>query len=159
MASEAVTGSVPAGLVHGSQAPKTTIVKTASGNALPPSGNAIPPSGKGVTAPAAGSVQSVNRSALDHTPDPATGASKPPHPAVATDAANLHAVVTQLNKYLNESGRPNQFRVDPASRGQTIQEINPANGEVIGEFSSAQFPELARSLGGSGVGVLVDSRA
>jgi len=69
----------------------------------------------------------------------------------------LPQLVAQLNKYLNDSGRPNQFRVDPASSGKTIQEINPASGEVIGEYSVAQFPELARSLGVSGV--LVDSRA
>ncbi len=147
MASEAVPGSVPAGLVHGSQAPKPTIVKAVSGNA-------VPPSGKGAKAPAAGSIEPVNRSA----PVTAARAAKPsPQPATATNEANLPALVTQLNKYLNDSGRPDQFRVDPASRGQTIQEINPATGDVIGEYSAAQFPELARSLGVSGV--LVDSHA
>jgi hypothetical protein len=151
MASEAVTGSVPAGLVHGSQAPKATIVKAVSGNA-------VPPGGKGATAPAARSTEPVNRSAAATTPVAATQASKQsPQPTTSTHQANPHALVTQLNKYLNDSGRPDQFRVDPASSGQTIQEINPSSGAVIGEYSAAQFPELARSLGVSGV--LVDSHA
>jgi uncharacterized FlaG/YvyC family protein len=150
MASEAVTGSVPAGLVHGSQVPKATKVKAVSGNAMPPSG-------KGATAPAAGSLEPVNRSAAA-TPVAATPAAKQsPQPTTATNQANPHALVTQLNKYLNDSGRPDQFRVDPASSGQTIQVINPSSGAVIGEYSAAQFPELARSLGVSGV--LVDSHA
>jgi hypothetical protein len=38
-----------------------------------------------------------------------------------------------------------------------IQQINPANGEVIGEFSVSEFPALARSVGASGL--MVDSRA
>jgi hypothetical protein len=84
-------------------------------------------------------------------------ARQPAPPATTTNSANLPQLVTQLNKFLNDSGRPNQFRVDPTSSGKTIQEINPASGEVIGEYSVAQFPELARSLGVSGV--LVDSRA
>jgi hypothetical protein len=84
-------------------------------------------------------------------------AKQPAPPATTTNRANLPQLVTQLNKFLNDSGRPNQFRVDPTSSGKTIQEINPASGEVIGEYSVAQFPELARSLGVSGV--LVDSRA
>lgn len=119
MASEAVPGSIPAGLVHGSQATKPLSETFIGGNFLPPGGK----------------------------PSAAAAAAKP----------NLQASVATLNKYLNDSGRPNQFRVDPASGGRTIQEINPASGAVIGEFSAAQFPELARSLGVSGV--LVDSRA
>jgi uncharacterized FlaG/YvyC family protein len=67
------------------------------------------------------------------------------------------ALVQQLNKYLNDSGRAIQFRIDPTSRDRTIQEINPSNGEVIGEFSASEFPALVRSLGVSGV--LVNSRA
>ncbi len=148
MASDAVPGSVPAGLVHGSQAPKSTTVKSASGNARPPAGN-------GTNALAEKAAEPPPKSA-----GVPPSVLKPPSPsATAAKNADLPKLVTQLNKYLNDSGRPNQFRVDPASRGQTIQEINPANGEVIGEFSAAQFPELARSLGASGVGVLVDSRA
>jgi hypothetical protein len=147
MASDAVPGSVPAGLVHGSQAPKSTTVKLASGNAVPPAGNSTSAPAEKVSGPpkSAGAPASLSK--------------QPSPPTTATNKADLPQLVTQLNKYLNDSGRPNQFRVDPASRGQTIQEINPANGEVIGEFSAAQFPELARSLGASGVGVLVDGHA
>ena len=63
---------------------------------------------------------------------------------------------TQLNKYLNDSGRPDEFRVDPAS-GKLIQQVNPANGAVLGEFSVDEFPALARSVGASGL--LIDSLA
>jgi hypothetical protein len=88
-----------------------------------------------------------------------SGKSLPPggnHPAppadirTSTSHVALPTLIAQLNKYLNDSGRPNQFRIDPASRGRTIQEINPANGDVVGQFSVSQFPELARSLGVSG---------
>jgi len=66
--------------------------------------------------------------------------------------------VAQLNKHLNDSGRPDQFRVDPSSGNKVIQQINPANGEVVGEFLISEFPALARSVGVTG-GALVDSRA
>jgi hypothetical protein len=66
-------------------------------------------------------------------------------------ARDLQAQVTLLNKFLNDSGRPVQFRVDPASNDKLIQEINPANGEVIGEYSATEFAALAKSLGISGV--------
>lgn len=156
MASEVVTGSVPAGLVHGSQAPKPTMVKAVGGNAVPPGGNTVPQAGNGSTALTADPVHPATRSGPG--PVATTSAAKEsPKPATATNEANLPALVTQLNKYLNDSGRPDQFRVDPGSRGQTIQEINPSTGEVIGQYSVSQFPELARSLGVSGM--LVDSHA
>jgi uncharacterized FlaG/YvyC family protein len=79
-------------------------------------------------------------------------------PAVhAKSAPDLPALVAQLNKYFRESGRPNQFRLDASSGSKQIQEINPDTGEVIGEYSAAEFPLLFRSLGVPGV--LVDSRA
>jgi hypothetical protein len=65
--------------------------------------------------------------------------------------------VAQLNKYLNDSGRPNQYRVATSSGSQVIQEINPANGAVVGEFSAAEFPALAKGLGVPGI--LIDSHA
>jgi hypothetical protein len=68
----------------------------------------------------------------------------------------LHQVVL-LNKYLNDSGQPNRYRVAPNSEEQLIQEINPATGEVIGEYSVSTFPTLAKSLGL--VGSLINSRA
>jgi hypothetical protein len=66
------------------------------------------------------------------------------------------SLVQQLNKYLNDSGRPDQFRLDP-SNGKLIQQVNPSSGAVVGEFSAAEFPALARSVGGAGL--LIDSLA
>ena len=150
MASDAVPGPVPVQLVQGSQAPKPITAQASSGNSLPRGGNGPPPLVENTI-----SLSKETGAAAA----PASGvAPKPPgRPATTTSQAALPALVAQLNKYLNDSGRPNQFRVDPASRGQTIQEINPATGVVIGEFSAIEFPELAKSLGISGV--LVDSLA
>jgi len=66
-------------------------------------------------------------------------------------------VAQQWNKHLNDLGQPNRFRVDPRSGDKLIQEINPATGEIIGEYSVSTFPALAKSLGL--VGSLVDRRA
>jgi uncharacterized FlaG/YvyC family protein len=143
MASDAVPGSVPVSLVHGSQAPRQSSARAAGGNS-------VPQPGKGAAAPAKIAIPIGVSAPKDPSKEPAP-------PPIATNKASPQVLVEQLNKYLNDSGRPIQFRVDPASRGETIQEINPATGEVIGEFSTSQFPELARSLGISGV--LVDSHA
>jgi hypothetical protein len=96
------------------------------------SGKSLPPGGKTAHAPAA-------------------------HAAPAASTATVAALVAQLNKHLNDSGYPNQYRVDPNSNGKLIQQINPASGEVVGEFAISEFPALARSVGVSGA--LVDSRA
>ncbi len=79
--------------------------------------------------------------------------------AVAPPPASspLLAQVALLNKYLNDSGRPDQFRVDPASNGKLIQQINPATGAVVGELPADEFEALARSVGISGV--IVDKHA
>ena len=78
-------------------------------------------------------------------------------PAAAPAAPSLQAQVQLLNKYLNNSGKPDQFRVAPDSDDKLIQQINPATGAVIGEFSASEFPALARSVGLSGA--LVDNHA
>ena len=78
-------------------------------------------------------------------------------PAAPPAAPNLQAQVQLLNKYLNDSGKPDQFRVDPDSGGRLIQQVNPANGEVIAEFPASEFAALARSVGISGV--IVDKHA
>jgi hypothetical protein len=77
-------------------------------------------------------------------------------PAAPPAAPNLQAQVQLLNKYLNDSGKPDQFRVAPDS-DKLIQEINPANGEVLAEFPASEFAALARSVGISGV--IVDKHA
>ena len=74
-----------------------------------------------------------------------------------TPEPDLRAQVALLNKYLNDSGKPEQFRLDPSSDGKLIQQVNPASGEVVGEFPAGEFPALARSMGISGV--VVDERA
>ncbi len=71
--------------------------------------------------------------------------------------ADPKALVESLNKFLNDSGRPDQFKLDPSSGGKLIQQINPATGAVVGEFSATEFPALARSVGVAGL--LIDSRA
>lgn len=116
------------------------------GNALPAGGNAAPVAP--APTPTAGAA---------HAKPQAPPAPVPPAPAKAGGARDLQAMVDQLNKYLNDSGRPNQYRVDTSSGIQVIQEINPANGKVIGQFSAEQFPALARSLGVSGI--LINGRA
>ena len=72
-------------------------------------------------------------------------------------ANSRESQVAQWNQHLNDLGQPNRFRVDPRSGDKLIQEINPATGEIIGEYSVSMFPALAKSLGL--VGSLVDSRA
>jgi hypothetical protein len=134
MASDANPVQIPAtSLVHGSRAPTTVVVEKPSGNTVSvrPSGKSLPPGGN-------------------------TLSETPARPASAAPA-DVQAQVSLLNKYLNDSGRPAQFRVDPTSDNKLIQEINPATGEVIAEYSAIEFPALARSVGVSGV--LVDDRA
>ena len=75
----------------------------------------------------------------------------PAAPRAAEPPKDVQAQVALLNKYLNDSGKPDQFRVDPASDNKLIQQVNPANGEVIGEFPVEEFPALAKSVGISGV--------
>ncbi len=73
------------------------------------------------------------------------------------DTASLEELVAQLNKHFNNTGRPDQFRVDPTSGNTVIQQINPATGAVIGEFPVSEFPALARSVGISRA--MIDSHA
>ena len=133
MASDGNPVVIPAtSLVHGSQAPTTVIVKQ-------PGGNSLPPSGKVAATPAADRTASAAK------------------PGAAAATADIQTQVNLLNKYLNDSGRPDQFRVDPSSNNKVIQQINPASGAVIGEFLASEFPALARSVGLSGA--IVDNHA
>lgn len=88
-----------------------------------------------------------------HTPPTHTSAAdaNPGGSAASTHAAALDAEIAQLNKYLNDSGRPTQYRIDRSSGAPRIQEVNPSNGKVVAELPVADFPALARSLGVSGV--------
>jgi hypothetical protein len=101
----------------------------------------------GSQAPSTVTVQSVGKS----LPHGGNAVAAPAAPKAAEPPKDVQAQVALLNKFLNDSGKPDQFRVDPSSDNKLIQEINPANGEVIGEFSAAEFPALAKSVGISGV--------
>jgi uncharacterized FlaG/YvyC family protein len=94
-----------------------TTIPPSSGKVLPPAGNTAP-----------NGAASAKSSAANRSTD-------------------VQAQVAFLNKYLNDSGRPDQFRVDPNSDSMLIQEVNPATGAVIAEYPSATFPALAKSLG------------
>src|SRR5882757_4563162 len=133
MASDGVPVNPPVTrLVQGSQASISGTVQTKTGNPLPGSGQVLP-------AQAAGHPQV----------DPAT---KVQDAALSVrNDADLQALIAYLNKHFNDSGKPLQFRVRPNSGNKVIQEINPATGEVVGEYSAAEFPALARGLGVSGL--------
>jgi hypothetical protein len=129
MASDATPVLIPAiSLVHGSQAPTKVTSESSSGKSLPPGGPA-----------AAETVASAAKNA---------------HASRTTD---VQAQVAFLNKFLNDSGKPNQFRVAPNSNSALIQEINPANGVVIADYPVIAFPALAKSLGISSA--LIDEHA
>jgi hypothetical protein len=145
-----------------------------SGNtAKPANGKLLPNTGAPAKAASVLAKSAVKLAASDTASGSATSpttsvsatSTTPPSSSV-TDAAgpktpaasqpDTRALVAQLNKHLNDSGLPDQYRVDPHSTGM-IQEVNPANGAVIGEFSASEFPSLARSAGA--LGLLVDSLA
>ncbi|MGA2539914.1 MAG: hypothetical protein ABSF53_28180 [Terracidiphilus sp.] len=143
MASDGVAVKIPVtSLVQGSQAPTAARVQDVSGKVLPPSGNSLATPPADALAPSA-KVTETTASTTSNAP------------AVSTSEAQT--LVAQLNKALNDSGRPDQYRVDPSSSDKMIQQINPANGAVVGEFLASEFPALARSVGVSGA--LFDSHA
>jgi len=143
--SDAVPVTLPASLVPANSTPVTGAVPAVSGNNLPQSGKS------------ASALADATTSYALRANAQTQSATSVPAKATATNKASVADLVKQLNKFLNDSGRADQFRVDPESRNQIIQEINPANGAVVGEFSVSEFPALARSLGVSGI--LVDSHA
>jgi hypothetical protein len=149
MPSDGNSGKIPsASLLQGSQA--------ASSIKAQYNGKYLPQGGKGASAVTGAIVPAAAQSATKAAAAAkAPAAGKAPLPEAHT--ADPQSLVNLLNSHLNDSGRPDQFRVDPASANKLIQQINPANGEVVGEFSVDEFPALARSIGASGL--LVDSLA
>ena len=134
MPSDGNSGKIPnASPVHGSQATSSIRPPLGSGKPLPPSGKTV-----AVAEPAAATAVPGVKAA----------------PAVRR-SADPQTLVNQLNSHLNDSGLPDQFRLDPT--GKQIQQVNPATGKVVGEFSVSEFPALARSVGASGL--LLDSLA
>ena len=171
MASDGQSVQIPAAsLVHGSQAPITASNQVSGKNLQQSSKGVASTSSSGAAATAAAATATATAAATgtatatasaDAT---ATAAARAAAAKAATQAQqqapqpkDLQAQVALLNKYLNDSGRPDQFRVDPAADGTSIQEINPASGAVVAQYSAAEFPELARSVGISGV--IVNSHA
>jgi hypothetical protein len=129
MANDATPVLIPAiSLVHGSQAPTKVTSESSSGKSLPSGGHAATPTAASAAKSAAGSRTN-----------------------------DVQAQVAFLNKFLNDSGKPNQFRVAPNTNSALIQEINPANGAVIADYPVIAFPALAKSLGISSA--LIDERA
>jgi len=138
MASDDNSAKIPnASPAHGS--PPTVSHRPTSG-----SGKGLPPTGK--VAPARLATESSTASATAATK---IGTVKP------AASAEPKGLVDQLNKHLNDSGLPDQFRLDPA--GNLIQQVNPSTGEVISELPVSEFPALARSVGASGL--LLDTLA
>jgi hypothetical protein len=95
-----------------------------------------------------GPTQTVNRVSGNELPSGGHATPGAPRAEVPVRASkpSLRDQVALLNKFLNDSGKPDQFRIDPRSP-TLIQEVNPANGEVIAEYPAVAFPALARSLG------------
>jgi len=113
--------------------------------------------GQPVKIPAISLVQASQAPTAVAVPQSGKVLPQPGKPPAAAPATNVQTQVSLLNKYLNDSGKPDQFRIAPDSDDKLIQQINPANGDVIGEFPVSEFAALARSVGISGV--LVDQHA
>jgi len=162
MASEGSSGQIPnANLLQGSQV-VDLVSNSSSGKASP--GEASP--GKvlpGNSLPAAGNTvpsQSVSAGASGasgaNVGNVANGANGADASGAKPRSVDPQTLIDQLNKNLNDSGRPDQFRLDPTA-SNLIQQINPANGAVVGQFSVDEFPALARSVGMTGL--IVNSHA
>lgn len=149
MASDGNSGQTPiTSLVHGSQAPVAVSVQKQSGKSLPAGGK---------EAVAAAAFSNAQRPVTAQSPVTAQPPVAAQPPATAQPPVTAQSLVTALNKHLNDSGRPDGYRVAPDSGDKLIQQINPATGEVIGQFSASEFPLLARSAGLAGA--LIDSHA
>jgi uncharacterized FlaG/YvyC family protein len=119
-------------LVRGGQSPTAATVNPAGGKSLPPSASS--------TAASTTTPKSAK---------PALNSAKPP--------PDLPALLAQLNKHLQSSGRPNHYKLDASSGREVIQEINPDTSEVVSEIPANQFKALAQELGISGL--LIDAHA
>lgn len=143
MTSDVVSVNPTTSLVHGSQAPKIE---------LHTSGNTLPQNGKVTATPAAAPQSAQVRPVPNPTPAALQQATAAQQSAEAQaqqiQKPDLAAQLATLNKYLNDSGRPAQFRA--SANNKQIEEVNPASGEVIAVYSATVFAELARSVGISG---------
>ena len=162
MASDGNPGAISgASAVLSSQVADPAKFQAGSGKILPQSGNGA--AAAPLLRSAANSPQSSNPVPSSHaaavtggSPRESGAANTSPPKATAASATDPQALASQLNKVLNNSGRADQFRVDPTS-DKYIQQVNPASGDVIAEYSVDEFPALARSIGASGL--LIDETA
>jgi uncharacterized FlaG/YvyC family protein len=157
MASDGSPGAISgASAVLNGQASEATKFQPASGKTLPPSGN----SAALTTASTSNDAANASRSSKSATPTDSTSATSTVNSSPTNNTAASHSdpqsLVDQINKYLNDSGQADQFRLDPVSANY-IQQVNPATGAVIAQYSVSEFPALARSIGISGL--LVDEVA
>src|SRR5271154_5022837 len=92
-------------VIQGSQATLPVSNQQSSGKYLPAGGKNAPP---------AAAADSVSTQAAAHaaTANAAVAAREAPPPPRTTDP---HSMVDLLNKNLNDSGRPDQYRLDPTS--------------------------------------------
>jgi uncharacterized FlaG/YvyC family protein len=118
--------------VRGVQAPASATANPASGKFLPPGGSATAAS-----------------TTIPKPAKPADNSVKPP--------PDLQALLAQLNKHLQSSGRPNHYKLDSSSGHRVIQEINPDTSQVVSEIPASEFKALAQELGISGL--LFDAHA
>jgi uncharacterized FlaG/YvyC family protein len=166
MASDGSPGAISgASVVLSSQAAETTKFQAANGKILPQSGNAAALAAAAASSSAANTSQSSNSVAAaasnaatagTRSASSTSASNSTPAKSASSSSSDPQALVDQINKYLNDSGRADQFRVDPDS-DKYIQQVNPASGAVVAEYSVAEFPALARSIGASGL--LVDEVA
>jgi hypothetical protein len=149
MVSDDNTARIPTvSAVHATQAPSVNRPKAGSGQVLPPTGK-VAASRAGTPGSAAPTTAATSATAA--TAATAIDTAKP----AAQRPAEPQALVNQLNRNLNDSGLPDQFRLDPS--GKLIQQVNPTTGEVISQLPVSEFPALARGVGSSGL--LLDTTA
>ena len=119
-------------LVRGTQSPTSATANPANGKFLPP----------GASSTAASTTNPKPAKPTDNS------AKSPP---------DLPALLAQLNKHLQSSGRPNHYKLDSSSGHRVIQEINPDTSQVVSEIPASEFKALAQELGISGL--LLDAHA
>jgi hypothetical protein len=163
MASDGNPGSIAVvSPVIGSQAPAPNKFQPAGGNALPQGGKTATPTAAAVLPPVGDGKKTapVSSEAKNTAPvsNDAKSAAAVPNQAKGTTVSRSdpQALVDQINKYVNDSGLPDQYRLDPASANY-IQQVNPATGAVIAQYSVSEFPALALSVGATSL--LIDETA
>ena len=114
-------------LVRGTHSPTAATANPASGKFVPPGGSTADPK--------------TARTADNSTKSP----------------PDLHALLAQVNRHLQSSGRPNHYKLDTSAGRNVIQEIDPDTRKVVSEIPANEFKALAQSLGISGL--LLDAHA